>query len=199
MRARLIAFVSAIFLLGLAMGAWLLAPGTSEKTAGRSAQTPAIKPLEHPEITAEDIELVQGSKGKVEWKLRARRAEYDQDGGIVTVDLPVLISHLGEREEEIFVRADRGEVDQKTNYLTMKSNVDGRFGAFAITSQSLDYLGAMHKILLKGGVTVRGNGMVMRADAVEIDLTTRELLAAGGVNAEVAAETVQRELRKETP
>ena len=199
MRARLIALVVVIFLLGLAAGAWLLAPGPSENKTEQGAEGPALKPLERPEITAEDIELVQGSQGKVEWKLRARRAEYDQDGGLVTVDLPVLISHLGEREDEIFVRADRGEVDQKSNYLTLKNNVDGRFGAFAITSQSLDYLGAMHKILLKGAVTVRGNGMVMHADAVEIDLTTRELVAAGGVNAEVAAEVVRRELEKPAP
>ena len=48
----------------------------------------------------------------------------------------------------------------------------------------------MKKVYLKGGVMVRRPDMTLTAKAVEIDLESRQLTAAGGVEALLAPKTL---------
>jgi hypothetical protein len=47
-------------------------------------------------------------------------------------------------------------------------------------------------VYLKGGVTVRHPDMTIKAAAVEIDLVSRQLIAAGGVEALLAPKGVKQ-------
>lgn len=142
--------------------------------------------LDEAAIIAEDIELVQGKQGAMDWKLLARTAKYNQERKLIGVERPQLTAYFGNDRKEVYVRADRGEVDQGNDNLTLYDNVTGRFGTLEVIAQHLDYVGAMSKVYLKGGVTVRRPDMTLEAKAVEIDLVTRELTAAGGVEALLA-------------
>jgi lipopolysaccharide assembly outer membrane protein LptD (OstA) len=62
----------------------------------------------------------------------------------------------------------------------------------ALDAQHLDYVGAIGKVYLKGGVTVRRPDMTVQAKALEIDLVTRQMVAAGGVEALLAPEGLGR-------
>lgn len=142
--------------------------------------------IDETDIEAKDIELVQGRRGVMAWKLLATSATYDQDKKLVAVERPQLSAFFGDDRQEVYVKADRGEVDQSNDNLTLYDNVTGRFGDLALEAQHLDYVGAIKKVYLKGGVTVRRPDMTLEAKAVELDLVSRELVAAGGVEALLA-------------
>lgn len=177
-----------IFLVGLALGIAVKAvffsdeiiePTALEPVAGKSR----AQLLDEADISAEDIELVQGTQGAMTWKLLATAARYNQERKLVGVDRPQLSAYFGVDRQEVYVKADRGEVDQPNDNLTLYDNVTGRFGSLALDAAHLDYVGAIDKVYLKGGVTVRRSDMTLKAAAVEIDLVTHELKAAGGVEA----------------
>lgn len=172
--------VVVIFLLGLAIGLVV-----NQQRSGRSA--PAEKPVAkaEPDVLAEDLELVQGSEGKELWRIRAKTAQYSIDQRIVQVIRPQLFAYVGADHEEVFIKSDLGEVNQSGNTVTLRDNIAGRFGEFALTSDVFDYIGAMKKAYFKGRVIVTRPDFTVNATTVEINLETRELTAAGGVAAEL--------------
>lgn len=134
-------------------------------------------------VTAENVELVQGRKGTLEWKLLAKTAKYNQGKRLVGVIEPRLTAYYGRDRREVFVSADRGEVDQASDNLTLYDNVKGSFGSLDISAPFMDYVGSEDKVLVTGGVHVQKPELQFTADEAEIDLESRELVATGRVKA----------------
>lgn len=182
-----------IFAVGLMLGIGVKAvffPDSARETAEAPVEARSVKDalLSDADVTAEDVELVQGKQGAMTWKLLAKTAKYNQERGLIIVDRPQLTAYFGNDRKEVYVRADFGEVNQKEDNLTLHDGVSGRFGDLALDARQLDYVGAIDKVYLKGGVTVRRPDMMIQAKAMEIDLVTRQLVAAGGVEAFLASE-----------
>lgn len=176
-----------IFAGGVALGL-LLSRGETPRSRPSAKEAPKAGPdLGAADVTAQDIELIQGQAGQVQWRLKARGAEYNAEKGRILLTKPQMQTYVGEERREVFIQGERGEVDQQSNNLTLWDRVEGRYGEFALSAQSFDYIGAMNKVVLKGGVQVRRPDMSIDASAVEIDLNARQLLAAGGVTAYIAA------------
>ncbi|MBN2140734.1 MAG: LPS export ABC transporter periplasmic protein LptC [Desulfovibrionaceae bacterium] len=190
MRYRPLLVLGLIFLAGLIIGLVLATGGPDgEQPVQEPVPEPAQGPvLESADIVAQDIELVQGKQGKVLWRLRAASAEYDQKKGVVLVRGPQMSSYVGEDRREVYVRGRMGEVNQKDNNLTLWDDVQGRFGLFVLKADTFDYIGAMDKIFLKGGVSVSRPDISVNATAIEIDISARELVAAGQVTARITPE-----------
>jgi len=193
MRKSLVSVV-VIFLLGLAIGLVV-----NQQRANRSA--PAEKPAAkaEPDVQAEDLELVQGSEGKELWRIRAKTAQYSLDQRIVQVLRPQLSAYVGADREEVFIKSDSGEVNQSGNTLTLRDNIAGRYGDFALSSDVFDYIGAMKKAYFKGRVIITRPDFTVNATTVEINMETRELTAAGGVSAELipsSLKTLNKEKKK---
>ena len=167
-----------IFVLGVGLGLWV-----NQQRNGTAEPAPKPQKSAEPDVLAEDLELVQGSEGKELWRVRARSAQYSLDQRIVQVLRPQLSAYVGEDRQEVFVRSDTGEINQQGNTVTLHDNISGRFGAFALTSDVFDYIGAMKKVYLKGRVVVTRPDFEVNATTVEINLDTHELTAAGGVTA----------------
>ncbi|OIQ51605.1 LPS-assembly protein LptD [Pseudodesulfovibrio hydrargyri] len=194
-RPALVLFV--IFALGLLLGLGVNELFFSDpilETPDTVGQAPVSRKdmFADADVSAEDIELVQGKEGSMTWKLLAKSAKYNQELGIIAVDFPQLTAYFGDDRQEVYVQADRGEVDQANDNLTLYDGVSGRFGDMALDAQHLDYVGAIGKVYLKGGVTVRRPDMTVQAKALEIDLVTRQMVAAGGVEALLAPEGLGR-------
>lgn len=170
-----------IFALGVGIGLFWnqrrnsVAP-SADKAAGN--QTGA-------DVSAEDLELVQGAAGKVQWRVRAKSAQYSFDQRIVQVKSPQLFAYVGPDGDEVFLKADLGEVNQRGNTVTLRDNIIGRYESFTLTSDVFDYIGPMKKLYLKGRVIVERPDFMLNATAVEINVETKELTAAGGVVAEL--------------
>ena len=187
MRLRAILLICFIFFMGIALGLaamkylFVTVPETAATIEDR--QVPNADPMADADVTAEDVELVQGRDGAMQWRILATSAQYDQDREKVAISNPQLMAHVGEKGDEVYIRAERGEVDQAYDNLSLLGGVDGRFGTFSLSADQLDYVGAIDKVYLKGKVVVKRSDMEIQATAVEIDLNSMELLAAGGVTA----------------
>ncbi|NDV19205.1 LPS export ABC transporter periplasmic protein LptC [Pseudodesulfovibrio sp. JC047] len=193
MKRRPTLIILLIFAIGLVAGLTINAVFFADPIIEHEAlQTEGSKSrqrlLEEANVVAKDIELVQGKQGSLTWKLLAKTAKYNQERGLIGVETPQLTAFLGTDRKEVYVRSDRGEVDQANDNLTLYDNVSGRFGTLALDAQQLDYVGAIDKVYLKGGVTVRRPDLTIQATALEIDLVTRQLVAAGAVTALLAPE-----------
>ncbi len=171
-----------IFLLGLAIGL-VMNQQRGSRGAAVEKQPPAAN--SEPAVHAEDLELVQGSEGKELWRVRATSAQYGVDQRIIQVINPQLFAYVGPNREEVFIRSDTGEINQRGNTVTLRDNIAGRFGEFTLTSDVFDYIGAMKKAYFKGRVMVTRPDFSANATTVEINLDTRVLTAAGGVSAEL--------------
>jgi len=183
--------VVVIFLLGLAVGLVV-----NQQRTPRSAPPETQPAKAEPDVLAEDLELVQGADGKELWRVRARSAEYSLDQRIVQVIRPQLSAYIGTDREEVFIKSDLGEINQSGNTVTLRDNIAGRFGTFALTSDVFDYIGAMKKAYFKGRVIVTRPDFSVNATTVEINLETQELTAAGGVAAELTPASLNS-LKKE--
>lgn len=194
MKLRPFLLWGAIFFSGIVFGFIVkeyVSHSEPEKPASTDKRTMEDSPLvSSAEISAEDILLEQGSGGALDWRLQARKAAYDQDKGLVVVERPQLTAYFGDDRQEVYVRADSGEVDQQNDNLTLYDNVDGRFGMFTVQAKNFDYVGAIDKVVIKGGVSVTRPDLKVKAPAVEIDLLSRRMVAAGGVEAVVSTSAV---------
>ena len=202
MNLRPVFLWGAVFLCGLIFGYLVkefVHTETKSVSSSKTAQTEhSERPvLEDADVQATDIELVQGKNGVLQWKLQASSAKYDQDRKLVTVELPQLTAFFGDDRQEVFIRADSGDIDQKNDNLTLWDNIDGRFGMFALEAQHFDYIGAIGKVFLKGGVAVHRPDLSVNATAVEIDIVSRELVAAGGVKATIIPQSMDTGLEQE--
>ncbi len=162
---------------------------TDQPKASISQMAEPIEPGSE-DIVAEDIELVQGAQGRIDWKIRARVARYSRERNLVSLVKPELFAYIGENRDEVFVRAETGQVDQEADNFRLRENVVGRYGLFALKADELDYIGAMDKIYLKGKVIIYRPDVDVRATAIEIDVLSREMIAAGGVTAVLSPQDV---------
>ena len=197
MKGRPALILVLIFAVGLILGIAIKAVFFSDPIVEVESMKPEgtksrQRLLEEADVTAEDIELVQGRQGAMIWKLLAKSAKYNQEQGLIGVERPQLTAYFGDDRQEVYVRADRGVVDQANDNLTLYDGVSGRFGDLSLDAQHLDYVGAMDKVYLKGGVTVRRPDMTIQAKALEIDLVTRQFVAAGGVTALLAPKGLEQ-------
>lgn len=195
MKGRPALILILIFVVGLVLGiavkTLFFSDPIVETTRTETDHKTRQQLLEDADVSAEDIELVQGKQGAMTWKLLAKTAKYNQEKGLIGVEFPQLTAYFGEDRQEVYVRADRGDVDQDNDNLTLYDGVSGRFGDLALDAQFLDYVGAIDKVYLKGGVAVRRPDMTITAKAMEIDLVTRQLIAAGGVEALLAPQGLE--------
>ncbi len=194
MRLRPLFLWSAVFICGLLFGYMVKEFIHSDTEQPRPTDSPRERSdrpvLEDADIEAQDIELVQGKDGALQWKLQASNAKYNQEKKLVTVERPQLTAFFGDDRQEVFIRADAGDIDQKHDNLTLWDNIDGRFGMFALKAEQFDYIGAIGKVYLKGGVSVSKPDLSVNATAVEIDIVSRELVAAGGVEAVIVPQNI---------
>jgi len=179
--------ITAGILLGLCVAGVLvfkfyLSPGpVGKKTVEDQSEKSRQQLIDEAQIVAEDVELVQGQQGAIEWKLLAKTAKYNQEKKLVGVTVPRLTAYYGDDRREVFISADRGEVDQTKNNLTLYDNVVGRFGGLDIEAPYLDYVGQSDMVFIKGGVYVKRPDLDMTADEAEINLESRVLVATGNV------------------
>jgi len=175
--------LGALVVLGLVAKSILFTKPVPQRVEEASVEKSRSELIDEAQVVAQDVELVQGRKGAMEWKLLAKTAKYNQEKKLVGVTDPRLTAFYGKDRREVFIRADRGEVDQAKDNLTLYDNVTGRFGGLDIYAPFLDYVGGEDKVYIRGGVHVKRTDLDMTADEAEIDLESRVLIATGKVNA----------------
>lgn len=169
--------------VGLAVKAVFFSAPAPEQVGEEGGEKSRQELLDEASVVAQDVELTQGRQGAMEWKLLAKTAKYNQEAKLVGVTDPRLTAYYGEDRREVFIRADRGEVDQSKDNLTLYDNVTGRFGRLDISAPHLDYNGGDDKVFITGGAHLTKPELDLTAEEAEIDLEKRVLVATGNVKA----------------
>lgn len=182
--------------VGLVIKSFFFALPTPQKAEEASGDKTRQELIDEAEVVAQDVELVQGRQGALEWKLLAKTAKYNQEEKLVGVTAPRLTAYYGEERREVFIKADRGEVDQGKDNLTLYDNVTGRFGKLDITAPYLDYVGGDDMVYIKGGVHLVKPELDLTAEEAVIDLEKRELVATGGVTAILNPSALEQPLKQ---
>ncbi len=109
--------------------------GTFPHMAREAVENPLLSNKNQSDISAEEIELIQGTGGDIEWILRAGSADYDQEKGLVIADKPgYILSWSGPQGS--FVSALHGEVSQKGEGLKLWDDVKGHYGDMGLVADS---------------------------------------------------------------
>lgn len=117
-------------------------------------EVPVVEDNNSSDISAEEIELTQGTGGDVEWILKAGSADYDQEKGLVKADKPRVTYYLGRDRKEVFVKALYGEVSQKGEGLKLWDHVEGHYGDMGLKADRLDFKPKENLLFLEGNVKV---------------------------------------------
>ncbi|WP_432736002.1 LPS export ABC transporter periplasmic protein LptC [Maridesulfovibrio sp. FT414] len=142
------------------------------------------------DISAEEIELIQGTGGDVEWILRAGSADYDQEKGLVIADKPRVTYYLGRDRKEVFVQALHGEVSQKGEGLRLWDNVEGHYNDMALKAERLNFIPKDNLLFLEGNVKVQSPTAYIHSDKIKVDLVTREIMIEDGMEALISPNMV---------
>ncbi|SMF43281.1 LPS export ABC transporter periplasmic protein LptC [Desulfovibrio gilichinskyi] len=158
--------------------------------AGGPIDPPPLGDGSNSDVSAEGIELVQGTGGDIEWVLRAGNADYDQENGIVKADKPKVTYYLGRDRKKVYVKALYGEVSQQGKGLKLWDHVEGHYEDMRLQSDKLDFNPKENLIFLEGNVKVQSPSIYISSQKVKVDLKTREIMIEDGVEALIAPDTV---------
>ena len=183
-------FILAVF-LGLAAGTVLGKKyGPYPHMARALVENPIVANQKKSDISAEEIELIQGTGGDVEWILRAGSADYDQENGLVIADKPRVTYYLGRDRKEVFVRALHGEVSQKGEGLKLWDTVQGHYGDMQLKSDRLNFKPKDNMLFLEGNVRVQSPSVYIMSKRVKVNLVTREIMIEDGMEALISPNMV---------
>lgn len=146
----------------------------------------ALLPRERVDISAERIELSQGSGGAMEWSLAAGHGEYDQVNKLVVITDPDVTYFMGEERRPLRVKASRGSVSQESGAVRLWDGVGADYDHFTINATRLEYAGRNKTLRLDGEVRLTRAGLAINASTVDMDVKTRDITALGPIRAVVA-------------
>lgn len=153
-------------------------------------ESPLLSNKNQSDISVEEIELIQGTGGDIEWILRAVSADYDQEKGFVIADKPRVTYYLGRDRKEVFVSALHGEVSQKGEGLKLWDNVKGHYGDMGLVADRLDFKPKDNLLFLEGDVKVQSPTVYITSNRVKVDLVTREIMIEDGMEALISPDMV---------
>lgn len=132
------------------------------------------------DVSARGVTLSQGEAGRINWKLFAASAAYDQETGEAVLDNPEVTYRLDDGRE-ITVAAPKGVVDRAEDTASLGPHVTANFGDARLTGKQLDYDGQSQSIEVSGDVVLERPDMILAAPVLVFSLETGNISARGGV------------------
>lgn len=124
------------------------------------------------------LEQISKKNGITEWKLKASSATLLKDRNKAVLN-DVDIIFFTDRNTQVHLTADEGELDTKTHDMTFSKNVTIRYQHYTLTSETLHYVKKPHIIRSDSRVTVDDEASAIEADSMEI-LLNRDLIILEG-------------------
>ncbi|MEJ2672099.1 MAG: LPS export ABC transporter periplasmic protein LptC [Deltaproteobacteria bacterium] len=159
--------VASVAILGL--GVW--------KFWGPRPAPPTPKPMaavQHPRM--EGLALTEIQDGDKRWVLAAKRADFHQDQGTISIS-GVRVEFFGP-EEDIRVKADEGLFHTKTRVLTLKGQVEMKRGDLIIRTDEATYLPSQRVLLAPGEVEITEPRLKVEGKDVRVELAAKKLIIA---------------------
>ena len=107
------------------------------------------------DLALEKIELTQGEEGAPQWKLKAAKAQYQQEKGLVEVVSPEVTYYESNGTQGVTVKADNGLVEQERETVRLWGAVSADTGQTLIGSEEMLYSGEDRTLLMTGQVLMQ--------------------------------------------
>jgi LPS export ABC transporter protein LptC len=119
-------------------------------------------------------------KGKKEWSLEARSANYvEKTGQMILKDL-VVTFYLNDNGE-ITLAADQGALITDSNDIEVSGNVVVKNNEYRLLTDRLSYAHAKRVLYSNAPVKISGNSARLAADRISLDLNSQKITLEGGV------------------
>jgi LPS export ABC transporter protein LptC len=147
----------------------------------RIAESPNPEiPSPKPGLQIGKIKHSSTRNGVLEWELEADSAEYTNENKEAILHDLSLIVHLKDNEKA-FVRAEEGALNTDIKNIRLNGNVILKKQGYTFMSERLAYAHEKRLIHTETPVTIEGNSLHLRADAMTIDLNTNITTLKGNV------------------
>lgn len=149
------------------------------------------------DLSLEEVHLVQGEGGELQWELTADQATYVKDQSLARLVNPRFTFFPGQGNQTVNqnvnqtvrVEAPFGEVEQARDRVSLWPEVTASFGDYVFQSQRLDYRGSDQNVVFSGDVSVTRPGMELDSEQASLALDTRRITASGNVRVVLSQES----------
>ncbi len=132
-------------------------------------------------LSLKSIDLFQGEGGFEVWRLKAEWASMQKKGGKIFVEKPKLVYLMPPDNRELFVTADKGDIDQQEQILRFIDNVFAYQGNNTLRGPLLVYNGTAKTMTFPDGGEFSGKGSSGSAPFVIWSMHSNTVEASGGV------------------
>lgn len=182
MRSRLRLLVGAALVAALGMGAWLLASEmTRQRLAGRGRELIDVLPGVAQRI--QNFHRVKIVDGRKVWELSASEAQYREGDSTIRVRNP-LVQLFFEDGREISLRGASGVVfldGRELQRIEVEGEIAVRFGEYVLSTEKATYQAQRNVVVAPGSVHIRGGGLDLQGEQMEIEVATWRLHLAARV------------------
>ncbi|GAB6057009.1 LPS export ABC transporter periplasmic protein LptC [Desulfonatronum parangueonense] len=138
------------------------------------------------DVSMSGVEMRLGQQGRMLWTLKAHSASYDQGQQVVLLNSPYITKNLVGKDVPVIVNAPLGEVDQASSDIRLWSGVHMEYGPTYLNSREAIFVQVDDTIFLSGDILLDRQGLQLRSEKGDVDLTTWVVNAEGGVEVIIA-------------
>lgn len=125
-----------------------------------------VSPEEGMDLSLKGIELSQGEQGEELWRLKAQTAFYVQEEDVVQLGSPEITYFLQPEMQKIFIQANKGVIDQKSQKARLLGDVVIQRQQGTIRCDLVIFDGNAKKLTMPGSVTFDETDLVGTATDV---------------------------------
>jgi LPS export ABC transporter protein LptC len=136
------------------------------------------------DLALENIDYTQSTDGRARWRLVADRAEHHADAGMLALKNLNLTAYDDQGEKHSVLSAEQGQVDKEYTVVNVWGNVviENRDG-YRFETDRLNYSPESRIATTDSHVKVQGEGLLLEADGMWLDVEQRRLKLNSAVEA----------------
>ena len=168
-------------LLAMTGGAW----GLWQRWTGPEPQIQGI--YDNLDVAVEDLQLVQGAKGRKTWELQARKSWYERSKGRIEFEQPK-IRFFGDKEGvKIQAKAPSGVYLQEQGVAELWPRVHARSGNSTVQARRMIFKRKTQSVLFRDEVVINHPQANATSDRAVFDLQSSEMVLTGHVEVHIYA------------
>jgi len=176
MRSRLRLLVALVLVGALGAGVWLFARQSATRRH-EAATRELIDVLPDVSQRIQNFRRVKVADGRKVWEVSAAEAQYRDGEGLVAVRAPKVAFFLRDGRE-VSLGGDRGTVyldGKELRRIELEGAIDVQLGAYALSTERASYEADRDVVLAPGAVRIRGEGLEVEGERMEVDIETQRL------------------------
>jgi LPS export ABC transporter protein LptC len=119
-------------------------------------------------------------KGDKQWFLEADSAQFFSEENMARLT-DISVTFYLKDDQNIFLRANKGQLNTKTNDMTISGNVVVTMPQYILKTENLNYHHQSHIVNINSPVKITGSSMALTADTMSYEMKSGTLKCIGNV------------------